>query len=191
MGSQDVKQSEKEDEEKVEKEKKDELQTRKGKLPGLFGEVTVFIFRCSFRIKIEFQILKINSLALYSTPLPLLSIINHKRTHGHFDQNQVRSLIVLAVPLFLSSASWVRSPLFGILTICVFSPTQPAELLVRFPNPLAPASEAGNLSSTMFEATTSRNHGFDHSGGNEGDRHSPPRPPARGGYHLPQVDGCQ
>ena len=107
MGSQDVKQSEKEDEEKVEKEKKDELQTRKGKLPGLFGEVTVFIFRCSFRIKIEFQILKINSLALYSTPLPLLSIINHKRTHGHFVQNQVRSLIVLAVPLFLSSASWV------------------------------------------------------------------------------------
>ena len=44
---------------------------------------------------------------------------------------------------------------------------------------------------TMFEATNSRNHGNDHSGGNEGDRHSPPRPPARGGYHLPQVDGCQ
>ena len=76
MGSQDVKQSEKEDEEKMEKEKKDELQTKKGKLPGLFGEVTIFISRSSFKIRIECQILKINSLALYSTPLPLLSIIN-------------------------------------------------------------------------------------------------------------------
>jgi len=57
MGLQDDKQSEKENGEKVEKEKKDELEQKKGKLPGLFGEV--------------------------------------------------RSLIVLAVPLFLSSASWV------------------------------------------------------------------------------------
>ena len=52
MGSQDVKQSEKEDEEKMEKEKKDELQMKKGKLPGLFGEVTIFISRSSFRIRI-------------------------------------------------------------------------------------------------------------------------------------------
>ena len=44
MGSQDIKQSEKENEEKMEKEKKDELEETKGKLPGLFGEVTIFIF---------------------------------------------------------------------------------------------------------------------------------------------------
>ena len=78
MGLQDVKQSEKENEGKMEKEKKDELEETKGKLPGLFGEVTIFISRSSFRIKIEFQILKINSFALYSPPLPLLSIIYHK-----------------------------------------------------------------------------------------------------------------
>ena len=52
MGSQDVKQSEKEDEEKMEKEKKDELQTKKGKLPGLFGEVKILSFRSSLRIRI-------------------------------------------------------------------------------------------------------------------------------------------
>ena len=76
MGSQDVKQSERQNEEKMEKEKKDELEETKGKLPGLFGEVTIFISRSSFKIRIECQILKINSLVLYSTPLPLLSIIN-------------------------------------------------------------------------------------------------------------------
>ena len=52
MGLQDVKQSEKENGEKVEKEKKDELEQKKGKLPGLFGEVTIFISRSSFRIRI-------------------------------------------------------------------------------------------------------------------------------------------
>ena len=73
MGLQDDKQSEKENGEKVEKEKKDELEQKKGKLPGLFGEVAIYL----------------------------------SRNCQHFVQNQVRSLIVLAVPLFLSSASWV------------------------------------------------------------------------------------
>ena len=58
MGSQDVKQSEKEDEEKVEKEKKDELQTRKGKLPGLFGEVAIYLSRNSFILGNWFQRLR-------------------------------------------------------------------------------------------------------------------------------------
>ena len=75
MGLQDVKQSGKENGEKVEKEKKDELEQKKGKLPGLFGEVTVFIFRCSFRIKIEFQILKINSCVVLNT---IAIIVDHQ-----------------------------------------------------------------------------------------------------------------
>ena len=58
MGSQDVKQSEKEDEEKMEKEKKGELQTKKGKLPGLFGEVAIYLSQNSFSLRNYFQRLR-------------------------------------------------------------------------------------------------------------------------------------
>ena len=55
MGLQDDKQSEKENGEKVEKEKKDELEQKKGKLPGLFGEVAIYLSRNSFILGNWFQ----------------------------------------------------------------------------------------------------------------------------------------
>ena len=58
MGLQDVKQSEKENGEKVEKEKKDELEQKKGKLPGLFGEVVIYLSRNSFILGNWFQHLR-------------------------------------------------------------------------------------------------------------------------------------
>ena len=58
MGLQDDKQSEKENGEKVEKEKKDELEQKKGKLPGLFGEVAIHLSPNRFSLGNWFQRLR-------------------------------------------------------------------------------------------------------------------------------------
>ena len=96
MGSQDMGESEKGKEEKVE-EKNDELNEEKRKLPGLFGEVNL-------------------SFALFMSLWK--ETFFHYRDY-HQILSQIRSLVVLAVPLFLSSASWVTTIIFFIISTTI------------------------------------------------------------------------
>ena len=102
MGSQDMGESEKGKEEKVEG-KKDELNEEKRKLPGLFGEVNL-----SFAL----------FMSLWKETFFHYRDLNHQI---HFLKifSQIRSLVVLAVPLFLSSASWVTTIIFFIISTTI------------------------------------------------------------------------